>query len=254
MKTKIEIKGLFARTVAMLGIAVAAAFPVTSAYAQPTEAPGAPEIDGISYLNSTRLFIYGVKFGSTAGTVTIAGAPFSTLWSPTVVQVFITYCSGGAGAPSCLNTGTSYQVILKTSTGQIARAWLATIDGKLASEMSDTLVTITNVKINGGGSTAHVAPGATFTISGSFNIVDNFCATCIDAVVVGLETGATPSCLFHDIEGGAPGVTGQGRTTLTAPTAPGIYKILGSFGQNGCNEWDYNVPAANKAIGAIAVY
>jgi hypothetical protein len=254
MKTKIETKGLFARAVAMLGIAVAA-FSVASAYAQPTaEAPGAPEINGISYLNSTRLFIYGVNFGSASGTVTIAGAPFSTLWSPTVVQVFITYCSGGAGAPSCLNTGTSYQVMLKTSAGQIARAWLATIDGKLASEMSDNSVTITDVKINGGSSTAHVAPGATFTISGSFNIVDNFCATCIDVVVVGLENGATPSCLYEGIDGGTPGVTGAGRTTLTAPTAPGIYKILGSFGQNGCNEWDYNVPAANKAIGAIAVY
>jgi hypothetical protein len=250
MKTKIETKGIYARAAAILGIAVAVCFPPTSVYAQ-----AGPEIQLIYYENSTRLNVYGVNFGSATGAVEIGGTPFPVLsWSPTYIQVGISQCSGGAGGPACLGASASYLFKLTTSTGQVARSTFATIDGKLASSMSDGYVTVTNVKINGGGSTAHVAAGASFTISGSYSIVDNSCPTCVDSVVVGLQTGATPSCLFEGEEGGAPGRTAEGKTTLTAPSANGIYNIVAHIGQNYCNTWDYGVPGDAYAIGAIAVY
>jgi len=251
MKTNIETKGIYARAAAILGIAVAVCFPVTSAYAQ-----GAPEIAAIYYGNPNQalLQVSGVNFGATAGTLEIGGSPFPVAnWTPTLVEVTAPECLGG-NESACLGQGTSFQVKLTTLAGQVATATWATVDTKLASTMSSCCLAITNVRINSGGSTAHVSPGATFTISGSYYVVDNTCPTCIDAVVVGLDTGATPSCLFHGIEGAAPGRTAAGQTTLTAPTAKGIYRILGARGQNGCNTWDYGVPANQFAIGAIAVY
>jgi hypothetical protein len=253
MKTNIEIKGLYARAAAILGIAAAVCFPVTSAYAQ------APEIDAIYYGNPNQAYLQvsGLNFGSTTGAIQIHGVAFPVAaWTPTLVSVVAPECLGGNdGSESpCLGQGTSHLVKLTTSTGQITTLTWATVDTKLASTVSSCCLMITNVKINGGTSTAHVAPEATFTISGNYYIVDNSCPTCIDAVVVGLDTGATPSCLFHGIEGPAPGRTAAGETTLTAPTAKGIYKILGSVGQNGCNSWDYGVPPNAAAIGAIAVF
>lgn len=248
MKTNIETKGLYARTAALLGIAAAAFLPVTSAYAQ-----AAPEIQLIYYLNSTRLDIYGVNFGSTAGTLAIGGTAFPVIaWSPTQVQVSI--CPDGSGGSYCLGPSASYSVTMTTSTGHVAKTMLATVDTKLAAAMTDGSVTVTNVKINGGTGTAHVAPGATFKITADYNIFDNGCPTCIDAVVVGLQTSATPSCFYHGIEGPAPGLTAAGSATLTAPTGNGIYNIVAKFGQNGCNTWDYSTPADGYAIGAIAVY
>ena len=251
MKTNIEIKGLLTRASAILGIAVAACFPVTSAYAQ-----SAPQIQAIYYENSTRLNVYGVNFGSTAGTVAIGGSTFSSLsWSPTYIQVAIAQCSGGSGGPACLDPAGSYLVKMTTSTNQVATATLATVDTKVSTAMTDSYVTVTHVDINGNGSSsAHIAPGATFTISAFYNIVDNNCPTCIDAVVVGLQTSATPSCFYEGIEGGAPGHTGAGSTTLTAPTVNGIYNIVAKLGQNFCNTWDYGTPADAYAIGAIAVF
>jgi hypothetical protein len=249
MKTNIEINGLLTRAATILGIAVAACFPVTSAYAE-----SAPFIGSIQYENSTRLNVNGLNFGSTAGTVTIGGASFPWLsWSPTYIQVGIALCSGGTGAP-CVDPASSYPMKITTATGQVAWATFATIDSKLASSMTDGFVTVTHVSINGGVSSAHVAPGATFTISAYYNIVDNNCPTCIDAVVVGLQTSATPSCFYEGIEGGAPGHTGAGSTTLTAPTVNGIYNIVAKLGQNFCNTWDYGTPADAYAIGAIAVF
>jgi len=250
MKTNIETKGLCIRAAAVLGIAVAACFPMTSAYAQ-----SAPQIQLIYYENSTRLNVYGVNFGSTAGTFAIGGTAFPILsWSPTYVQVSLSQCSGGSGGPYCLGPSASYSVKMTTSTNQAATFTLATVDTKLAAAMTDSYVTVINVKINGGISTAHVAPGATFTITADYNIVDNNCPTCIDAVVVGLQTSATPSCFYHGIEGPTPGRTAAGSATLTAPTVNGIYNIVAKLGQNGCNTWDYGTPADGYAIGAIAVF
>jgi hypothetical protein len=251
MKTNIETKGLYTRAAAILGIAVAVCFTVRSADAQT-----GPEILAIYYgnPNPSLLQVSGVNFGATAGTLEIGGTSFPVAnWTPTLVEVTAPECLDG-NESACLGQGTSFRVKLTTSAGQVARATWATVDTKLASTMSTCCVVITNVKINGGGSTAHVSPGAAFTISGSYYVVDNTCPTCIDAVVVGLDTGATPSCLFHGMEGAAPGRTAAGQTTLNAPTAKGIYRILGARGQNGCNTWDYGVPSNQSAIGAIAVY
>jgi len=251
MKTDIETKRLYSRVAVILGIAAAVSFPVKTAYAQT-----APEIEAIYYGNPNQAYLQigGTNFGTSTGTVEIGGATFPVAsWTPSLVQVVASECLNG-NESGCLGGGTSFRVKLTTATGQMTKATWATVDTKLASTMSSCCLAITNVKINGGGSTAHVSPGATFIISGSYYVVDNTCPTCDDAVVVGLDTGATPSCLFHGVEGPAPGRTASGQTTLTAPTAKGIYRILGSRGQNGCNTWDYGVPAIQYAIGAIAVF
>jgi hypothetical protein len=249
MRINVESTKLFSLRAAMLGLMVAACFPLMSAYAQT-----APSISAISYVNATTLSIGGSNFGSTPGTISVGGGLLPVLnWSDGGVHAAVTLCAGGDYS-QCTSPGISYVVTVTTSTGQSATATWATLDTKLPSTVTDTYMTITHVQINGGGSTAHVAPGATFTISGSFNILDNSCPDCSDSVVVGLQTGATPSCLFHGVEGPAPGFTGAGSTKLTAPTSNGVYNIVAHVGQNGCHTWDYGVPGNAFVIGAIAVY
>jgi hypothetical protein len=249
MRINVESKNLFFRCAANLRIVAGVCLLVAGASAQTV-----PSIQAMSYENSSTLSIGGYNFGSTTGTIALSGAVFPVLsWADGQVQAAVKPCSGG-DYTQCTQPGVSYTVTVTTSTGQAATATWATVDTKVASTVTDTYMTITHVSINQEGSSAHVAPGAAFTIGAMYNILDNSCPTCKDAVVVGLQTGATPSCLFHGVEGPAPGRTGAGSTTLTAPTQSGIYNIVAHIGQNGCNTWDYGVPGNAFVVGAIAVY
>jgi len=247
MRFDVESKNVFFRAV-NLRIAAGACFLAASACAQTV-----PSIQAISYENSTTLSIGGYNFGSTTGTIAISGETFPVLsWADGQVQAAVKPCSGG-NYTQCTQPGVSYVVTVTTSTGLAATATWATVDTKLQSTVTDTYMTITHVRINGEDGSAHVAPGAAFTISAFYSIVDNSCPDCIDSVVVGLQTGATPSCLFEGVEGPA-GHTGAGSTSLTAPSADGIYNIVAHIGQNYCHTWDYGVPGNAFVIGAIAVY
>ena len=244
----VENKSLFFRRAATLPIVAAAFLLVASASAQT-----APSISAISYLNATTLSIGGSNLGSTTGTISLGGTLLPVLnWSNGGVQAAIQLCSGGEYV-QCSQPGVSYVMTVTTSTGQTATSTWATPDTKLQSSVTDTYMTITHVKINGEDGSAHVAPGATFTVGAFYSIVDISCPDCIDSVVVGLQTGATPSCLYEGVEGPA-GHTGAGSTTLTAPTADGIYNIVAHIGQNYCHTWDYGVPGNAFVVGAIAVY
>jgi hypothetical protein len=170
MKTNIEIKGLYAHAAAILGIAAGAFFPVTSAYAH-----AAPEIQAVNYEDSTTVNVDGVNFGSTPGTLAIGGAVYPVIsWTPTNFQVAVSLYSGGDWSV-CLWPGASFLVKMTTSASQGATATFSRGDTTLASSMTHTLITITNVKINGGGSSERVSPGATFTMSANYNILDNGC-------------------------------------------------------------------------------
>src|SRR5215510_13069609 len=84
-------------------------------------------------------------------------------------------------------------------------------------------VTISNVQINGGGNSAFLAPGSTFTLSLDYSIVDAGCPGCIDEITIGFSTISSPfSCIYLGIPGVA-GTSGSASINVTLPSTPGVY-------------------------------
>src|SRR5215510_5364820 len=86
-------------------------------------------------------------------------------------------------------------------------------------------VTISNVQINGGGNSAFLAPGSTFTLSLDYSIVDAGCPGCIDEITIGFSTNSAPfSCIYYGIPG-VVGTSGSASIEVTVPSTPGIYYL-----------------------------
>jgi hypothetical protein len=79
-------------------------------------------------------------------------------------------------------------------------------------------ITLSDVRLNGGGNTARIAPGASFSLRADWSIRDNGC--CIDQIIVGVAPSNPQACLMSR-QVPNPGLTGTDTVTLTAPTAPG---------------------------------
>ena len=123
---------------------------------------------------------------------------------------------------------------------------------------TDGAVTIIEANITGVYTNqAHVAPGATFGLHFSFNIVDTACTTCIDQIQVGFANALPTTCAYYGIPGAA-GITSESKNLqLTAPTSNGIYYIAFDRSQDyGCptGGWWNGTPQLNQYIAAIAVY
>ncbi|HEX8954228.1 MAG TPA: hypothetical protein VF945_20370, partial [Polyangia bacterium] len=117
-------------------------------------------------------------------------------------------------------------------------------------------IKLSNVKIDGGGSFAHVAAGGTFSVSADYSITDSG-GNNIDQIIVGIAPSDPQGCLF---DGNVHNQTrtGNGTATLTAPTTPGTYTLRFHYGQaNGCDPsgwWAINgAPTAAEDFAAICV-
>lgn len=117
-------------------------------------------------------------------------------------------------------------------------------------------ITLSNVQVNGGGSFAHVAAGATFTVSADYSITDSG-GNNIDQIIVGLAPSDPQACLF---DGNVHNQTrsGNGTATLTAPTTPGTYTLRFHYGQaRSCDPsgwWAINgAPTSAQDFAAICV-
>jgi hypothetical protein len=111
-------------------------------------------------------------------------------------------------------------------------------------------ISLSNTTLTGGQRLHTVAPGATFTVTASYSILDCICTNCIDQIQVGLVPGTTKQCIYSGNPTCPSPTTGAGMTTLTAPMTPGVYQVRFRLGQdfdcdgnsNNNNGWWTNVP------------
>ena len=86
---------------------------------------------------------------------------------------------------------------------------------------------LTNVSLNGAGTSAIVAANGPVNVNLDFTIWSRIgCPACIDWIALGIEDDGQDA---HGvgIPGTAPGVSGSAGFSLTAPAAPGSYKVFG---------------------------
>jgi len=175
-----------------------------------------------------------------------------------------------AAARTANATSTAQAAATATSAAQTAGSATATAQAQAASvsatataqasvptvptQATNGVVTISNVKINGGGNVATVAPGTAFNLSLDYFIIDTGCPGCIDQIQIGYSDAAPVACAYSGIPGIA-GVPGSGQVTLTAPAAAGTYFIGFDRSQDfSCpNHWWNSAPDASRYIAAIVV-
>jgi hypothetical protein len=122
---------------------------------------------------------------------------------------------------------------------------------------AQSFLSVSNVDIDGQGTSATIAPGASFTVSLDYTIWnDATCPTCVAQIVLGIDDDGQ-DCAYSGIPGVEPGVSGTGAATLTAPSVNGIYEIRYSHElQLTCglavDNYDANPPQGN-VIGTINV-
>ena len=117
-------------------------------------------------------------------------------------------------------------------------------------------ITLSNVKVNGGGSLAHVNAGATFNVSADYSITDSG-GNNIDQIIIGIAPSNAQDCLFNGTVHNET-KTGNGTATLTAPTTPGTYTLRFHYGQaTSCDPggwWAINgAPTSAEDFAAICV-
>ncbi len=117
-------------------------------------------------------------------------------------------------------------------------------------------ITLSNVKIDGGGNFAHVAAGAPFTVSADYSITDSG-GNNIDQIIVGIAPSDPQDCLFNGNVHNQTR-TGNGTANLTAPTTPGTYTLRFHYGQaTACDPtgwWAINgAPTSAEDFAAICV-
>lgn len=118
-------------------------------------------------------------------------------------------------------------------------------------------VSVTNLRINGGGSEAGIPAGSVFQLSAEYQIWNpGDCPGCIQQIVLGTDAG-NRICLYDDIPGATPGATGgiAGVSPLTVPATPGTYPIVYKRDfQFGCGDalanWD---SGQGTVVGSITV-
>jgi IPT/TIG domain len=204
-----------------------------------TAQAAAPVITYVQGWGNSEIKIQGDYFGTTAGSVSVNGAPATvSSWSSTTIL-----------ASNPLNWPASTLVVVTTSAGATATFSFfrsVTVLGTAAHD-HDVTETVTNVSLNGGGNQLHVSPGATVTLDLDYSA----CSDC--ALQFGFNTGEPQACFFAPVTPGT--AVGHSTQTLTAPTTPGIYYVLFDRNQNLCAPaWDWGTPPATQALGAISVY
>jgi hypothetical protein len=147
-------------------------------------------------------------------------------------------------------TATAQAEAANVSATATAQASVPTVP----AQATNGVVTISNVKLNGGGNVATMSPGANFTVSMDYFIVDTGCPGCVDQIQIGYSDTAPNVCAYSGIPGTA-GQSGSGNVTLTAPAAAGTYFIGFDRSQDfSCpNHWWNSPPDASRYIAAIIV-
>jgi hypothetical protein len=131
--------------------------------------------------------------------------------------------SGGGTA-----NGTNVQIW--GCNGTQAQQWFET--PRLANAMAGSVpITIHDVRLNGGSNTLVAAVrGQSIQIAVNYTITQSStCPSCIDQILIGLQTGPL-GCVFDGIPSGT-GTSGTGLLNITAPDAPGVYYVRFRYAQ-----------------------
>ncbi len=128
-----------------------------------------------------------------------------------------------------------------------------------------TAIVLSDTSLMGGTRLLTVAPGATFTVTASYSIVDCICPGCIDQIQIGLVPGMRKECLY---DANPPNpcqnpTTGTETRTLTAPTTPGVYDVRFRLGQDfDCDGnsnsnfgwWTNQAPPTTQTVARVCVH
>ena len=122
-------------------------------------------------------------------------------------------------------------------------------------------VTISNGSVNGGGLSAVVAGGATYSLGMNYTIFsDVTCPGCIDQIEIGLTVGLPETCAFDGNAPPFPGLSSSATVSLTAPAISGRYAIGFDRSQHfscaqaiGIGAWWNSRPGASRTVGVIVV-
>jgi len=111
--------------------------------------------------------------------------------------------------------------------------------------------TLSNPSINGGGNTANLTPGATYTIAVDYAFGGPYCGACPGCVTQWYLNAdpASIDCVVPLMFCSSPTFTGRRTNTWRAPSKPGTYWIGASF------TWDfrcYSALAPHGQAGAVA--
>ena len=88
-------------------------------------------------------------------------------------------------------------------------------------------VSLTNVSVNGGGDTAVVEPGSSFTVTMDYHLADAQCPDCVNSILVGFSNEPTQTlgdCVYEGVPG-FEGGKGGAEIGVTAPITPGTYHL-----------------------------
>lgn len=126
-------------------------------------------------------------------------------------------------------------------------------------------ISLSNTALTGGQRLYSVAPGATFTVTANYSIIDCICTGCIDQIQIGLIPGTAKECLYNGNPSSpcTTATTGTGMRTLTAPMTTGVYQVRFRLGQdldcdgenNDHDGWWTNVPPnAAQTVALVCVH
>ncbi len=167
--------------------------------------------------------------------------------------------ASAANATATARAGKAANAATATAEAGAAQAKAATATAeasvpKIPDKATNGVVTITNVKLNGGGNVATLSPGTSFAVSMDYSIIDTGCPGCIDQIQIGYSDAAPNVCAYSGIPGTA-GQSGSGNVTLTAPATAGTYFIGFDRSQDfSCpTHWWNSPPDASRYIAAIIV-
>ncbi|QRO01412.1 RICIN domain-containing protein [Archangium violaceum] len=92
-------------------------------------------------------------------------------------------------------------------------------------------ITIRDVRLNGGSNTlVGASRGQMIQVAVDYTITQiSTCPSCIDQILIGLQTGPL-GCVFDGIPSGS-GTSGTGFLGITAPTTPGVYYLRFRYAQ-----------------------
>ena len=105
-------------------------------------------------------------------------------------------------------------------------------------------VTISNVLVNGGAITSPVEAASTINVTLDYHIFDDGCPGCVDQIQVGFTHSSPGDCVYNDIPGPSPGVSGTASFTITAPVIlaltdhrPLVVQPVGGVAHTTPNRW-----------------
>ncbi len=115
-------------------------------------------------------------------------------------------------------------------------------------------ITVRDVRLNGGSNTlVGAVQGQSIQIAVDYTITQSStCPSCIDQILIGLQTGPL-GCVFHGIPSGA-GTSGTGILNITAPMTPGVYYLRFRYAQAfSCDPGWWTVDGAPNDAHNIAI-